>query len=69
MKDGWIPIWADGRGWQLWRDDEYVATVSVGRWEHGIAYVPRRSRKAKRFKRGGFQAAAAFVKGLTLPVG
>lgn len=43
MKHGWIPIWRDGGGWQLWDHDEYLATVSLCRHGRGLAYIPAES--------------------------
>ncbi len=41
--NGWVPIWRDGRAWQLWTNGEYLATVGVGRSGRGTAYVPSRA--------------------------
>jgi hypothetical protein len=66
-KDGWIPIWTDGKGWQLWRNDDYVATVSLctarGR-SAGWVYLPRHSKHCRKFK--NFQSAADYVKAFDL---
>jgi hypothetical protein len=60
LKNGWIPIWTDGKGWQFWRDDEFLATVSVGRGERGVVYAPRFRKQTLKF--ATFGQAVAWAK-------